>query len=299
MADAIRFDALTKRYGRNRGVEELSFAVAAGEVFGYLGPNGAGKTTTIRVLLDLIRPTSGSVTVLGLDAQRDSLAVRRRIGYIPGDLALYDRLTPRELLRYFASLQGGVAPGRIAALAERFELELDRSIRDLSRGNRQKVGLVQAFAHEPELLVLDEPTSGLDPLMQHEFSALLRETVADRRTVFLSSHVLSEVQQVADRVGIVREGRLVAIEDVASLRQKAVRQLEIRFADGVPAEELAAVAGVRDLETTGADARLVVEGTLDPLLKALARHQVLDLRSREPDLEEVFLAYYEAPDAAA
>jgi ABC-2 type transport system ATP-binding protein len=293
MGDALRFEELTKFYGRHRGVVELSLEVAPGEVFGFLGPNGAGKTTTIRVLLDLIRPTSGAVRVLGLDAQRDGVEVRRRVGYLPGELALSERLTPREQLAYFARLRGGVDPTRISALAERFELELHRPIRDLSRGTKQKVGIVQAFAHRPELLVLDEPTAGLDPLMQQTFNELLRETAAGGGTVFLSSHVLSEVQHVADRVGIIREGRLVAIEDVASLHGKAVRHLEVRFAGAPPAEELRAVPGVREATVDGLEAHLVAEGSLDALVKALAAHEVVDLRSREPDLEEIFLAHYD------
>ena len=291
--DAIRFEHLTKRYGERRGVVDLTFAVRAGEVFGYLGPNAAGKTTTIRTLLDLIRPTSGTVTVLGLDAQRDAVAVRRRVGYLPGELALYEKLTPRELFTYFGGLRGGVDARTVATLAERFELELDRPIASLSRGTKQKVGLVQAFLHRPELLVLDEPTSGLDPLMQREFNELLRETAADGRTVFLSSHVLSEVQQIADRVAIIREGRLVAVEEVAALHRRAVREVEVRFGAPVPEGALREVEGVRDLSVDGTEARLVVEGSLDGLVKALARFEVVDLYSHEPDLEDVFLAFYE------
>jgi ABC-2 type transport system ATP-binding protein len=290
--DAIVLDRLTKLYGRERGVIDLSFAVAQGEIFGYLGPNGAGKTTTIRTLLDLIRPTSGSVRALGLDAQREGVELRRRVGYLPGELALYQKLTARELLSYLGRLRGRVDAEQIRSLADRFELPLDRPIRDLSRGNKQKVGIVQAFAHRPELLVLDEPTSGLDPLMQQTFTELLRETAADGRTVFLSSHVLSEVQHVAHRVAIIRDGRLVAIEDVAALHERAVRHLVVRFASPPPAGAFADVPGVRETSRNGTELALVAEGALDPLVKALARYDVVDLVSREPDLEEVFLAYY-------
>ena len=299
MADAVRFDRLTKRYGKRRGVIDLSFTVRAGEVFGYLGPNAAGKTTTIRTLLDLIRPTAGAITVLGLDSHRDSLAVRRRVGYLPGELALYEKLTPRELFAYFGSLRGGLDPRAVTDLADRFELELDRPIAALSRGTKQKVGLVQAFVHRPELLVLDEPTSGLDPLMQREFEELVRETVADGRTVFLSSHVLSEVQQVADRVAIIRDGLLVTVEEVAALHRRAVREVEARFAGPVPPGVFDGVPGVRDVTVDGDSARLVVEGPVDGVVKALARFEVIDLRSHEPDLEEVFLSLYQGGERAA
>ena len=295
---AIALRNLTKRYGRQRGVEELTLDVERGECFGYLGPNGAGKSTTIRLLLDLIRPTSGNATVLGLDSRRDAVEVHRHVGYLPGELVLYDRLTPRELLSYLGRLRGVRDSAHARDLAARFDLELDRPIRSLSRGNRQKVGVVQAFAHRPELLVLDEPTSGLDPLVQQVFHALVRETVADGRTVFLSSHVLSEVQHVADRVGIIREGRLVAVEDVAALHGRAVRELEVRFGEEVPRAALAAVSGVRHVEVEGPVARLLVEGSPDSLLKELARHHVVDLLSQEPDLEDVFLSYY-SPDGDA
>jgi ABC-2 type transport system ATP-binding protein len=289
---AITVDRLTKSYGERRGVVDLSFEVPAGEVFGYLGPNGAGKTTTIRTLLDLIRPTSGSVSVLGLDSRRDGVEVRRRVGYVPGEPALYDRLTGRELLDYVGSLRGGLDGAYVGGLVDRFAVETGRPLGTLSRGNKQKVVLVQAFAHRPDVLVLVEPTSGLDPLMQREFNALVRETAAEGRTVFLSSHVLSEVQHVADRVGIIRDGTLVAVEEVAALHRRAVREVEVRLASPPPPDAFAGLAGVRDVTVDGTAVRLVVEGSLDRLVKALARLEVIDLRSHEPDLEDVFLSYY-------
>ncbi len=298
MAAAIRLDNLTKLYGKQRGVLELSLEVRAGEVFGFLGPNGAGKSTTIRVLLDLIRPTSGRAEALGLDSRRDSVALHRRIGYVPGELSLYDRMTGGELLEYFGNLRGGVERAYAASLAERFEVELHRPIRSLSRGNKQKIGLVQAFAHRPELLVLDEPTSGLDPLMQQAFNTLLRETADEGRTVFLSSHVLSEVQEVADRVGIIREGRLVDVEEVDALRQRSLRRFVIRFKGPAPQGALAAVPGVQELDVEGNLARLQIEGSPDALVKELARHELEDLTSHEPDLEEVFLSYYSGDGGA-
>jgi ABC-2 type transport system ATP-binding protein len=294
MPAAIALGGVTKLYGRkqSRGILDVRLEVERGECFGFLGPNGAGKSTTIRLILDLIRPTSGSVTVLGLDSRRQSVEIRRRLGYLPGELALYEQLTPLELLEFLGHLRGGFDRAHVLALAERLGLELGRPIRALSRGNKQKVGLVQAFAGKPELLVLDEPTSGLDPLVQQTFHAMVRETVEEGRTVFLSSHVLSEVQHVADRVGIIREGRIVAVEEVGALRGRSVHELEVRFADPVPRDALEAVAGVRSVRLEGPVAHILVEGPLDPLIKELARHVVVDLRSHEPDLEDVFLSYY-------
>ena len=298
-AAAISLTEVTKLYGSHRGVLDLTLEVRTGECFGFLGPNGAGKSTTIRMLLDLIRPTRGRVAVLGLDSRRDSVEIRRRLGYLPGELRLYERLTPLELFELFGRLRGRFDRAAVVRLAERFELELGRPIRSLSRGNKQKVGLVQAFAPAPELLVLDEPTSGLDPLVQQTFHALVRETVADGRTVFLSSHVLSEVEHVADRVGIIREGRIVAVEEVHALRGRALRELEVRFAEPVGHAVLARVPGVRDVQLEGPVARVLVEGSPDALIKELARQEVIDLRSHEPDLEDVFLSYYSADRGGA
>jgi beta-exotoxin I transport system ATP-binding protein len=294
MPAAIALADVTKLYGRkqSRGILDVRFEVEPGECFGFLGPNGAGKSTTIRLILDLIRPTSGRVTVLGLDSRRQGVEIRRRLGYLPGELALYEQLTPLELFEFLGHLRGGFDRAHVLALAERLGLELGRPIRALSRGNKQKVGLVQAFADNPELLVLDEPTSGLDPLVQQTFHAMVRETVEEGRTVFLSSHVLSEVQHIADRVGIIREGRIVAVEEFGTLRGRSVHELEVRFADPVPRDALEAVAGVRSVRLEGPVAHILVEGPLDSLIKELARHVVVDLRSHEPDLEDVFLSYY-------
>ena len=292
MAKVIEAEGQIKYYGASRGVSGLDFAVEAGEVFGFLGPNGAGKTTTIRLMLDLIRPTAGRIEIFGLDLRRASVAIRARIGYLPGDLHLYERLTPREHLRYFAALRGLDGLGEGAKLAERFELELDRPIRALSKGNRQKVGLVQAFLHRPDLLLLDEPTSGLDPLVQQTFNDLLREVTAEGKTVFLSSHILSEVQRLADRVAIIREGALELVESVESLRARAFVRVEATFSEPPPQEAFAGLAGVRELERKGAVVLLALEGPADPLIKALARYEVLALDSHEADLEDFFLALY-------
>jgi len=298
---AIATRALTTSYGRSRGVVDLDLEVAQGEVFGFLGPNGAGKTTTIRTLLDLLRPTSGSAEVLGLDSRRDSLEIRRRVGYLPGDLALYERLTGREHVEWLGSLRGGLDRAALDGLCDRFAVDLDRPIKQLSKGNRQKIGLVQAFVHDAELLVLDEPTSGLDPLMQEEFHALVRETVAAGRTVFLSSHSLDEVQHVADRVGIIRDGRLVAVERVEELRERASRRVDVRFAPTTPPEPeaFAGLPGVSDLSVRGDLVSFSVTGSIRPVLRAAADHDVVDLLSRPADLEEIFLTYYRGGEAEA
>ena len=292
MAAVVEAHGLTKVYGSRRGVSELDFAVEQGEVFGYLGPNGAGKTTTIRLMLDLIRPTDGRIELFGLDARAASVDVRRRLGYLPGDARLYERLTGGEAIEYFASLRGLRDLSEAMRLAERFSLDLETPIRTLSRGNRQKVGLVQAFMHQPDLLVLDEPTSGLDPLMQQEFHALLRETTAEGRTVFLSSHVLPEVQHVADRVAVIRDGRLVIVDTVGNLRARAPGRMEVSFAASPGLGAFEGLPGVRELDRRGNTVVFALEGPADPLVKALARHEVLGIDSHEADLEDVFLALY-------
>ena len=283
----ISLRGVTKHFRGGGGVDDITVEVAAGEVFGFLGPNGAGKTTTIRLLLDLIRPDAGQIRLFGLDSRRDSVAIRHRIGCLPGDLALYERLTPRELLSHFAHLRGGPAWREIAALTDRFDLELDRPIRTLSKGNRQKVGLVQAIMGEPELLLLDEPTSGLDPIVQHQVHMLMREMAAEGRTVFLSSHVLAEVGQVADRVGLIREGRLVAVERVSDLRRRSVHLVDASVSGPFDTSILASLPGVtlqRDVK--GWDVHLDVAGSVNPVVRALAELDLADLSVREPDLEE-------------
>jgi ABC-2 type transport system ATP-binding protein len=290
---AIATAGLTKYYGATRGIEDLDLRVERGEVFGFLGPNGAGKTTTIRLLLDLIRPTRGHATIAGLDTHRDSLGVRRVVGYLPGELRMPQRDTARAFLGYLGRLRGGVDPGVIGALAERLELQIDRRIGDLSKGNKQKVGIVAAFMHDPEVLILDEPTSGLDPLRQRDVLALVRERAEAGRTVFLSSHELDQVEHVAGRIGIVREGQLVAVEAIATLKQRALRRVEVRFAGEVDARErLRRVPGVRDVSSGDGFVRLSVEGSMDPLVKELATLPVESLTSEPLELDELFLSYY-------
>ncbi len=289
---AIATKDLTKSYGRARGIVDLDLEVRAGEVFGYLGPNGAGKTTTIRLLLDYIRPTRGSAQVLGMRAHEDGRAIRRRIGYLPGELRLYDGLSGRELISYFGSLRGSVPWARVRQLADRLDCDIGREIRTLSSGNRQKLGLIQAFMSDPELLILDEPTNGLDPLVQQTFYELLREARHAGRTVFLSSHVLPEVERVCDRVAILREGRLVAVERIADMQARAIRKLEIVFRAPVPATWFAGVPGIGDVVVEDRTLRCTVIGAMDPVLKVANRFEIETLSSVEPSLEEIFLAFY-------
>jgi ABC-2 type transport system ATP-binding protein len=288
----ITAEHLTKSYGTHRGVEDVSFEVLPGEVFGFLGPNGAGKTTTIRTALDLLRPTSGSIRVFGHDPRSHGPAIRARVGYLPGDLALWRQMTVADYLAAFGSFRGGVDPTRIRAVAERLSLDLSRRIRALSHGNKQKVGLVLAFAHEPELLILDEPTQGLDPLMQQEFYALVDEARTRGATVFLSSHILPEVERVCDRVAIVREGWLVRVASVEELKHSAVREVRVVFSAPVPAETFGSLPGVQAASARGATVDLTVRGELDAVVKAASRHTVVDLTSTEPSLEELFLSIY-------
>jgi ABC-2 type transport system ATP-binding protein len=301
-ADAVVVtENLTKSYGASRGIVGVSITIEAGEVFGFLGPNGAGKTTTIRTLLDFIRPTSGRATVLGLDPRASSVEIHRHVGYLPGEFAPYEHMTGREYLGYFAALRGGVDQVLVDGLAERLQSDLSVKVASLSHGNKQKLGLIQAFMHRPALLVLDEPTQGLDPIVQQQFHALALEARAAGQTVFLSSHDLPEVERVCDRVGIIRDGRLITVEDIGSLKSRAVRTLEIHFASPVPADAFTGLWGVRDVEVHGDVVRCSVAGAMDAVVKAAARFEVVDLSSHEPSLEDIFLTFYgpETPGPAA
>jgi ABC-2 type transport system ATP-binding protein len=297
VAAAVETQGLAKTYpGGVRALAGLDLRVERGEVFGYLGPNGAGKSTTIRLLLDLIHPTAGRASILGVDSRL--VEARRAAGYLPGDLRLGDRMTAREQLDSLARLRRGVDPRLREELCDRFKVVLDRPIRHLSKGNRQKVGIVQAFMHRPELVVLDEPSSGLDPLLQAELRTLLRETAGDGRTVFLSSHSLDEVQHIADRVGIIRAGRLVDLESVDRLRERALRHVTIVFAEPVEPERFVRLDGVRLDHADGSLLRLSApETAMDAVVKEAAAHRVVDLVSQPADLEEIFLELYEEPDA--
>jgi ABC-2 type transport system ATP-binding protein len=293
MTDVIRTDQLAKFYGRRRGLDGLDLEVREGEIYGFLGPNGAGKTTTIRILMDLIRPSSGTAAILGQDPRDGGPALRRRLGYLAGDFVVDGGQSSRELLTHLAYLRGGVAQQRIEQLADRLDLDLSVRIRSLSKGNRQKVGLVQALMHEPELLILDEPTSGLDPMLQQIFLGLAREAKAAGQTVFMSTHVLSEAQQTADRVGIIRDGRMVAVESVDVLRRRAVRRVEIHFDEPVAPDAFIGLDNVLDVVTDGSVLRCRLAGRADALVKAAARYPLDSMVIEEPDLEELFFTYYQ------
>jgi ABC-2 type transport system ATP-binding protein len=308
----IETQGLTKYYGKVRGIQGLSLSVREGEVFGYLGPNGAGKTTTIRLLLDLIRPTRGTAHLFGQDVRNQAAAVKTRVGNLPGELVLWDNLTGRELLAFVGNMRGRLDWLWVEELAERLDVDLSRRVRALSHGNKQKVGLLQAFAHKPDLLIMDEPTLGLDPLIQQEFYSLIDEVKAEGRTVFLSSHILQEVERVCDRVGIIREGHLVAVEEVAELKRKRLRVMEITFSWAVPPSAFE-LPGVHDVVQGGNSLRFYVEetpGNLDGVIKRVAQFPLVDLSYEQATLEDVFLSYYrktpspesaveEADDAAA
>jgi ABC-2 type transport system ATP-binding protein len=298
---AIETSGLTKYYGDAPGIIDLDLDVQVGEVFGFLGPNGAGKSTTIRTLLNFLFPTDGSGEVLGLDIVKGSMEIRRRTGYLPGDLALYDAMTAREYLIYFANLRKVEAKADMEQLAERFDLDLDRKIKDYSTGNRQKVGVVNAFMHKPELYILDEPTAGLDPLMQQEFNELIREVKRDGATVFLSSHILPEVDRIADRVGIVRKSRLIAVDTLESFKAQAHQAVTIQFASHVDVASFASLPSVTSAESRndGTVVALTVKGEIDAIIKKAASLEVVSISTRADELEEVFLSYYSDDDDAS
>jgi ABC-2 type transport system ATP-binding protein len=292
MTAVIQTEKLTKYYGTHRGVIDVDLEINQGEIFGFLGPNGAGKTTTIRVLLDLIRPTSGVAKVFGIVASEDPVAIHKRVGYVPGEFALYDRLTGKQTLEYFANLRGGVDKAYQQSLIELFDLDPSRRFKEYSKGNKQKVGLIIALQHKPELLILDEPTSGLDPLVQQTFFNTLREAVKSGATIFLSSHILSEVEKSCDRVAIIREGKIVKLDTVDGLRDLAHHQVELRFAGTVPVNAFEALPGVSDVHADDHVLRLRVAGAITPVVQTAAKYELLDFVSREPSLEETFLAQY-------
>ncbi|HVC40729.1 MAG TPA: ABC transporter ATP-binding protein [Candidatus Saccharimonadales bacterium] len=297
--NAIICAALTKDYGPKRALDHLDLEVRAGEIFGYLGSNGAGKTTTIRCLLDLIRPSDGTATVIGLDSRADSVAVRRRTGYLAGDLRLWPHLTGRQTLGYLATLRGGVSAQRVAELAERMECDLTQRCGAMSHGQRQKVGVIQAFMHDPEVLILDEPTATLDPLMQHTVHDLVREARDRGATIFVSSHDLPEVAHLCDRAGILRLGKLVTVLDVGELARQGRHVLSIQFLEPVDPRIFESVPGVSEISRANHTVTLTVSGDLDPVVKAAARYRVRDLHTAEVDLDEVFRDYYRSEPADA
>ena len=301
MASIISVDTLTKYYGKSRGIENVTFEVTEGEVFGFLGPNGAGKTTTIRTLMALIRADSGTARIAGLDCWEQSVEIKQLIGYLPGELSLDPNLTGGQILEYFGHLRGGIDQAYLKQLIARFEVDPTRKFRQYSTGNKRKIGIIQAFMHRPRLLILDEPTSGLDPLNQQEFERMVKDVRDEGRTVFLSSHILSEVEQTCNRVGIIREGHLVRIGAVAELKDIKRHEVTITFAGAAPADAFQSLDGVTQLEALadGHTLRLTTQGGVDAVIKAAAQYPVVNLTSHEPSLEDVFLRFYAGDGLAA
>jgi ABC-2 type transport system ATP-binding protein len=300
MTAIIEVQGLTKSYGSKRGITNVSFQVDEGEVFGFLGPNGAGKTTTIRLLMALLRADAGTARIAGLDCWRQSVEIKRLIGYLPGELSLDPNLTGGQILEYFGHLRGGVDQAYLKQLIKRFDLDPSRKFRQYSSGNKRKIGLIQAFMHRPRLLILDEPTNGLDPLNQQEFDRMVKEVRDEGRTVFLSSHILSEVEQTCTRVGIIREGQLVRVGGLAELKAIKRHEITITFANAVPAKAFKMLDGVEQVEALadGHTLRLTMQGEADAVIKAAAQHAVVTLTSHEPSLEDIFLRYYEGDGQA-
>jgi len=287
---------LTKFYGNKRGIISVNLNVLKGEVFGFLGPNGAGKTTTIRLLMDFIRPSGGKALIFGMDSKNDSVAIKKRIGYLPGELHLYENLTGRSFLRFMADLKGGVEWDFVNGMADKLKAELNVKIKSLSHGNKQKISIIAAFMHKPDLVILDEPTSGLDPLIQLEFHVIISEFKKMGKTVFISSHNLGEVEKICDRIGVIKEGKLIAIEKVGTLKDQAIRRVEVYFAGPVDQRDFARIEGVTAIEIKDKVLNCVVVGSLDQLVKVAAKYQVVDIVSHEPNLEEIFMNYYQGND---
>jgi len=294
MTTAIVLDSFHKSYGKIEAVRGISMSVEQGEIFGFLGPNGAGKTTTIRCMLDVIRPTSGTIRVLGLDTQRDAMQLHRRIGYLPGDVRLPGQMTGKQVIDYFSRLQGS-QPALLNDLVERFDVEMKRPLKGYSKGMRQKIGIVLAFMCDPEILILDEPTSGLDPLLQRTFNEFLLQEQQRGKTIFMSSHIMSDVEKVCQRVAVIRQGEIVTIEEVEKLRQKAGQRVTVEFGDDVALADLERIPGVSNVTANNHAYHFNVGGSMDALVKALSLHEVLSLQAEEAPLEEVFLKFYENP----
>jgi ABC-2 type transport system ATP-binding protein len=295
MPAIIEVESLSKHYGSKRGIIDVSFQVEEGEIFGFLGPNGAGKTTTIRLLMALLRADAGTARIAGMDVWQQSVELKKVVGYLPGELALDPSLTGGQILEYFGHLRGGIDQGYLKQLITRLDFDPSRKFRQYSSGNKRKIGLIQAFMHRPRVLVLDEPTNGLDPLNQQEFDRMVKEVRGEGRTVFLSSHILTEVEQTCSRVAIIREGRLVRVSGVAELKDIKRHEVTITFGSAVPPEAFKALEGVESVEALadGHTLRLTVSGGQDAIVKAAAQYPVVTMSSHEPSLEEIFLRFYE------
>lgn len=292
---AIEIKQLKKYYGKIEAVKGISMSVERGEIFGFLGPNGAGKTTTIRCMLNLIYPTSGTIRILGMDAQSDAINLHKHLGYLPGDVRLPGDMTGKQVIDYFSRLQG-LEPTLLNPLVEMFDVEMKRPIKGYSKGMRQKIGIVLAFMCDPDVLLLDEPTSGLDPLLQKTFNQFLLDEQARGKTIFMSSHIMSDVEKVCRRVAVIRSGELVTVEAVEALREKAGQRVTVEFGDSVAPEELARIPGVSMVQRHNSQYQFNISGSMDALIKALSRHTVARLNAEEAPLEEVFLKFYEEPE---
>ncbi len=294
-APAIEIEQLKKNYGKIQAVKGFSMSVERGEIFGFLGPNGAGKTTTIRCMLNLIYPTAGSIRILGMDAQSDSINLHKHLGYLPGDVRLPGDMTGKQVIDYFSRLQG-LEPVLLNSLVEMFDVEMKRPIKGYSKGMRQKIGIVLAFMCDPDVLLLDEPTSGLDPLLQKTFNQFLLDEQARGKTIFMSSHIMSDVEKVCHRVAVIRNGELVTVETVEALREKAGQRVIVEFGDSVAPEELARIPGVSMVQQQNHTFQFNISGSMDALIKTLSQHNVVRLNAEEAPLEEVFLKFYEEPE---
>ena len=288
----INIESLSKYYGKHRGIEDVSFEVKKGEIFGYLGPNGAGKTTTIRIMTGFLRSYKGDIRIFNKNIKKDLITILSEIGYLPGELSLYGNLKVSEFLEYFSNLSKRKVQPPIGDLLERFECEPDKKISTLSTGNKQKVGIIQAVMNEPDLMILDEPTRGLDPLMRQEFYDLLRELRNKGKTILLSSHVLTEVEKICDSAAIIRKGKIVAVEDIHSLRTKNYKVLEISCSGRIEEKKLQKLENVTNLEVKGNILKCHIHGDIDPVIRALGKNYIVDIESSSPGLEEVFIKFY-------
>lgn len=291
----IQINGLSKTYpgGIKPALDNLSITINAGEVYGFLGPNGAGKSTAIRLLMNFLKPSAGTATICGLDIVDDSLAIRQSIGYLSGDFAIYPKMTGRQFLKYMGELQGGVSMSTITSLATGLDADLDKKLGELSRGNRQKIGIIQAFMHNPQILILDEPTSGLDPLVQETFYDLLSDAKKRGASIFMSSHILGEVQKTCDRVGIIREGKLISEDNIAEMATEASETFDVTFTEEAPIKELKALKGASVKRVSSKEVTIHMHGRLSPLFAILAKYEVLKIEVHSLDLEESFMHFYE------
>lgn len=294
----LKLEKLTKSYGKSRGVEDISLEIQSGEVFGFLGPNGAGKSTTINTILDLLRADSGSISIFGLDSHKDSVAIRRRVGYLSGDMATDPTLTGAQYLRYASHLHGGIADSQVAELVRRLHCETGKRIKALSRGNRQKIGLVATLMHDPELLILDEPTSGLDPLVQSEFNQIIRERQHAGKTTFMSSHILSEIQTICDRVGFIRDGKLIRVSRLDELLNDSPRRVSVLYGSAPPDSQLKTADGISKLKSNGNRREFVFRGNYNELIRIIGSKPIKDLQIVEPPLDELFMEYYQSTETS-